>query len=127
MKFSLFAHMDRSAADETYTALYRDFVELCQLADAGGFVTIWTGEHHGMDFTITPNPFLPLIDLAHHTRNVRLGTGAAIAPYWHPIRLAGEAAMAAWEQAAELYQGTAFGSASLIWLLRSLQGEQVDP
>jgi alkanesulfonate monooxygenase SsuD/methylene tetrahydromethanopterin reductase-like flavin-dependent oxidoreductase (luciferase family) len=47
-----------------------------------------------MEFTIAPNPFITLVDLAHHTRNVRLGTGTVIAPFWHPIRLAGEAAMA---------------------------------
>ena len=49
--------------------------------------TIWTGEHHGMDFTIAPNPFLNLIDLARQTKNIRLGTGTIIAPFWHPIRL----------------------------------------
>ena len=54
---------------------------------------IWTGEHHGMDFTIAPNPFLSLVDLARRTKNVRLGTGTVIAPFWHPIKLAGEAAM----------------------------------
>jgi alkanesulfonate monooxygenase SsuD/methylene tetrahydromethanopterin reductase-like flavin-dependent oxidoreductase (luciferase family) len=47
-----------------------------------------------MEFTISPNPFLPLVDLAHHTKNVRLGTGTVIAPFWHPIKLAGEAAAA---------------------------------
>ena len=55
---------------------------------------IWTGEHHGMEFTIAPNPFITLVDLAHHTKNVRLGTGTVIAPFWHPIKLAGEAASA---------------------------------
>lgn len=54
---------------------------------------VWTGEHHGMDFTIAPNPFLNLIDLAHQTQNIRLGTGTIVAPFWHPIKLAGEAAM----------------------------------
>ena len=54
---------------------------------------IWTGEHHGMDFTIAPNPFINLADLARRTKNVRLGTGTVIAPFWHPIKLAGEAAM----------------------------------
>ena len=54
---------------------------------------VWTGEHHGMDFTIAPNPFLNLVDLARQTKNVRLGTGTIIAPFWHPIRLAVEAAM----------------------------------
>ena len=46
-----------------------------------------------MDFTIAPNPFINLADLARRTKNVRLGTGTVVAPFWHPIKLAGEAAM----------------------------------
>ena len=45
-----------------------------------------------MEFTIAPNPFLSIVDLAHHTKNVKLGTGTVVAPFWHPIKLAGEAA-----------------------------------
>jgi len=69
-------------------------LELCRMADEGGMSAIWTGEHHGMSFTIAPNPLLNLVDLARRTKNVRLGTGTVIAPFWHPIKLAGEAAMA---------------------------------
>lgn len=94
MKFSLFIHMERVSADEDQKRLYDEMTALCQIADEGGMHAIWTGEHHGMNFTIAPNPFLNLVDLAHRTRNVRLGTGTVIAPFWHPIRLAGEAAMA---------------------------------
>ena len=94
MEFSLFAHMDRMDAGQAHPALYADFIELCKMADQGGMRAIWTGEHHAMDFTITPNPFTTLVDLSHHTENVRLGTGTVIVPFWHPIRLAGEAAMA---------------------------------
>lgn len=93
MKFSLFLHMERTDESQTYEQLYKDFIELAQIADQGGMHAVWTGEHHGMNFTIAPNPFLNLIDLANHTQNVRLGTGTVIAPFWHPIRLAGEAAM----------------------------------
>ena len=92
MEFSLFAHMERLGPDDPHDILYQDFIKLCQMADQGGMRAVWTGEHHGMEFTIAPNPFLPLIDLAHHTKNLRLGTGTVIAPFWHPIRLAGEAA-----------------------------------
>lgn len=94
MKFSLFVHMERVNADEPQQRLYEEMIELCQIADNGGMHAIWTGEHHGMNFTIAPNPFLNLVDLAHRTKNVRLGTGNVVAPFWHPIRLAGEAAMA---------------------------------
>lgn len=93
MKFSLFAHMERISPEEDQKQLYDEFIELCKIADRGGMHAVWTGEHHGMNFTISPNPFLNLIDVARHTENVRLGTGTVIAPFWHPIRLAGEAAM----------------------------------
>ncbi|WP_224813537.1 LLM class flavin-dependent oxidoreductase [Hasllibacter sp. MH4015] len=93
MRFSLFVHMERTAPDQDQRVLYEEFVELAKMADKGGMHAVWTGEHHGMDFTVAPNPFLNLIDLAHQTEHVRLGTGTIIAPFWHPIRLAGEAAM----------------------------------
>lgn len=93
MRFSLFIHMERVSDQETQKQLYEEMLELCQIADRGGMYAIWTGEHHGMNFTIAPNPFLTLSDLANKTQNVRLGTGTVVAPFWHPIKLAGEAAM----------------------------------
>lgn len=93
MKFSLFVHMERLNADQTHQSLYDEFIALCEIADRGGMHAIWTGEHHAMDFTIAPNPFVNIADLARRTKNVRLGTGTVIAPFWHPIKLAGEAAM----------------------------------
>ncbi len=93
MKLSLFVHMERLNAAQSHAELYREFIELCEMADAGGLHAVWTGEHHGMDFTIAPNPFISIADLARRTRNVRLGTGTVVAPFWHPLKLAGEAAM----------------------------------
>ncbi len=93
MKFSLFAHMERQNPQQEHTELHEQFLTLCKMADKGGMRAIWTGEHHGMEFTIAPNPFLSLVDIATHTKHVKLGTGTIIAPFWHPIKLAGEAAM----------------------------------
>lgn len=93
MKFSLFVHMERLDASQDHKQLYDEFIALCEIADRGGMHAIWTGEHHAMDFTIAPNPFVNIADLARRTSNVRLGTGTVIAPFWHPIKLAGEAAM----------------------------------
>lgn len=93
MKFSLFVHMERLDADQSQESLYEEFVKLCEIADRGGMHAIWTGEHHGMDFTIAPNPFITIADLARRTKTARLGTGTVVAPFWHPIKLAGEAAM----------------------------------
>ena len=94
MEFSLFAHMERLTPEQTHERLHSEFVELCRMADDARMRAVWTGEHHGMDFTITPNPLLALVDLANHTSHVKLGTGTIIAPFWHPIKLAGEAALA---------------------------------
>ena len=93
MDFSLFAHMERLAPHQDHHYLYEEFLSLCTMADEGGMRAIWTGEHHGMEFTIAPNPFLTITDVARHTKNVRLGTGTIVVPFWHPIKLAGEAAM----------------------------------
>jgi alkanesulfonate monooxygenase SsuD/methylene tetrahydromethanopterin reductase-like flavin-dependent oxidoreductase (luciferase family) len=94
MDFSLFAHMERLTPDQDHATLRTELIELAKLADDGGMRAVWTGEHHGMDFTIAPNPFLTLVDLSNHTKNVQLGTGTIVAPFWHPIKLAGEAAAA---------------------------------
>ena len=112
MKFSLFAHMERLTAEQEHTVLHEQFLELCKIADQGGMRAIWTGEHHGMEFTIAPNPFISITDIARHTRHVKLGTGTVIAPFWHPIKLAGEAAMTDLVTGGRLELGIARGAYS---------------
>ena len=93
MKFSLFVHMERFDRNQTHAGLFRELEELVRIAEQGGMETAWIGEHHAMEFTIAPNPFVNLAYLAARTERIRLGTGTVIAPFWHPIKLAGEAAM----------------------------------
>ena len=54
MKFSLFAHMERTNQQQSYADMYDEFLGLCQLADQGGMRAIWTGEHHCMDIYYNP-------------------------------------------------------------------------
>jgi len=96
--------------EEEHVALYENFLSLCRMADEGGMRAIWTGEHHGMEFTIAPNPFITIADIAHQTKNVKLGTGTIISPFWHPIRLAGEAAMTDLVTGGRLEMGIARGA-----------------
>lgn len=112
MDFSLFAHMERLAPDQDHQTLYEDFLSLCTMADDGGMRAIWTGEHHGMEFTIAPNPFITITDIARCTKQVKLGTGTVIAPFWHPIKLAGEAAMTDLVTGGRLEMGIARGAYS---------------
>ncbi|HEV2550248.1 MAG TPA: LLM class flavin-dependent oxidoreductase [Stellaceae bacterium] len=68
-------------------------LELVQIAEEGGFDIAWTPEHHTIELTIAPNPFSILTYWAAHTKTIRLGTAVVVAPYWHPLRVAGEAAL----------------------------------
>ena len=52
MKFSLFVHMIRDNPEQSYTKLYEDFIELCQIADQSEMRAIWTGEHHEVWYKI---------------------------------------------------------------------------
>jgi alkanesulfonate monooxygenase SsuD/methylene tetrahydromethanopterin reductase-like flavin-dependent oxidoreductase (luciferase family) len=53
---------------------------------------ICPSDHHALEMTIAPNPFLILTWWATHTEKIGLGTAVVVAPYWNPIDLAGEAA-----------------------------------
>ena len=74
MKFSLFVHMIRDNPEQSYTKLYEDFIELCQMADQSEMRAIWTGEHHAMNYAIAPNPFITIADLCRYTKKIKLGT-----------------------------------------------------
>jgi len=93
MKFQLAINMERMADDIDMKDVALHTLEMVQKADEGGFQIVWAAEHHALEMTIAPNPFQLLTWWATHTDNIRLGTAVAVAAYWHPIKLAGEAAM----------------------------------
>lgn len=93
MKFAVSLSMERFSPETPMKTVLGNMLELVKLADAGGFETLWTSEHHTIECTISPNPFTVLTWLAQHTDQIRLGTATLVAPYWTPIRLAGEAAL----------------------------------
>ncbi len=92
MKFHLAINLERMNESMPMTDVTRHTLEMVQRADRGGFKIVWAAEHHALEMTIAPNPFQILTWLAQHTENIRLGTAVAVAAYWNPINLAGEAA-----------------------------------
>ncbi len=92
MKFQLAINLERLDDGLQMPDVARHTLEMVQMADRGGFNIVWSAEHHALEMTIAPNPFQILTWWAGHTDRIRLGTAVAVAPYWHPIRLAGEAA-----------------------------------
>lgn len=94
MKFQIAINMERMDSSLDMRTVRDHTLDMVKLADQGGFEIVWAAEHHAMEMTIAPNPFQILTWWAGHTEKIRLGTAVAVAPYWSPIRLAGEAAMA---------------------------------
>ena len=92
MKFQLAVNLERMDDNMKMSDVARHTIEMVQMAEQGGFDIVWSAEHHALEMTIAPNPFQILTWWANHTDTIRLGTAVAVAAYWHPINLAGEAA-----------------------------------
>lgn len=92
MKFHLAINMERIDDTLDMKDVAKHTLEMVQMADQGGFRIAWAAEHHALEMTIAPNPFSILTWWAGHTNDIRLGTAVIAAPYWHPIKAAGEAA-----------------------------------
>ena len=93
MKFQIAINLERMDDVIDMRDVARHTLEMVQMADEAGFTIAWAAEHHALEMTIAPNPFQILTWWAMHTERIRLGTAVAVAAYWHPINLAGEAAM----------------------------------
>ena len=93
MKFQLAINLERMDDSLDMNDVARHTLEMVKMADEAGFDVAWAAEHHALEMTIAPNPFQILTWWASQTDRIRLGTAVAVAAYWHPINLAGEAAM----------------------------------
>jgi len=93
MKFAVAINMERFDPGRRMDDVMREVLHLVQMADRAGFETAWAAEHHTIESIISPNPLTLLTWWAQHTERIRLGAATVVAPYWDPIRLAGEAAL----------------------------------
>ncbi|MEO1600543.1 MAG: LLM class flavin-dependent oxidoreductase [Pseudomonadota bacterium] len=93
MKFHLAINLERLDPGTDMRAVRDHTLEMVRMADRAGFEIVWAAEHHALEMTIAPNPFQLLTWWAGATERIRLGVGVVNASYWHPIRLAGEAAL----------------------------------
>jgi alkanesulfonate monooxygenase SsuD/methylene tetrahydromethanopterin reductase-like flavin-dependent oxidoreductase (luciferase family) len=92
VKFQLAINLERMDDTLDMKDVARHTLEMVQMADRGGFHIVWSAEHHALEMTIAPNPFSLLAWWATNTDRIRLGTACVAAAYWHPIKVAGEAA-----------------------------------
>ncbi len=68
--------------------VWRDELELADLAEPLGYDSVWTVEHHFTDYMLAPNPMQFLTWMAARTERVRLGSMVAVLPWQDPLRLA---------------------------------------
>jgi alkanesulfonate monooxygenase SsuD/methylene tetrahydromethanopterin reductase-like flavin-dependent oxidoreductase (luciferase family) len=66
--------MERWDDQVSHRQLFENLTELTLMAEAGGFSTVWIGEHHSMEYTISPSP-MPLLARTSPGRPPRSGWG----------------------------------------------------
>jgi alkanesulfonate monooxygenase SsuD/methylene tetrahydromethanopterin reductase-like flavin-dependent oxidoreductase (luciferase family) len=74
---------------------YGEVLDQVAAAEAMGYDAVWFAEHHvGAMRGRLPNPLLLITRAADRTRRIRLGPAVLLTPYYHPLRLAEDVAMA---------------------------------
>ncbi len=92
-----------------WTQVYGETVDFASHIDAAGFEGIWVPEHHGAEDGYCPAPNIALAAIAARTNKIRLGSGIALAPLYHPLRFAEECAMLDILSGGRLEMGLAIG------------------
>lgn len=95
MKFGYFANIHDPTRSRDYSTMIGELRELAEFLDDAGFDVLWLPEHHFSVWgrEMLGNPLLMAADLAARTKRIRLGLGAAIITFWHPLRLAEDVAL----------------------------------
>src|SRR5713226_7094959 len=72
---------------------YRDALEEVERGEELGFDSVWMEEHHSVVNHYWPSPLPVLAGFATRTSRMILGTDILVAPFYHPARLAEDAAL----------------------------------
>jgi alkanesulfonate monooxygenase SsuD/methylene tetrahydromethanopterin reductase-like flavin-dependent oxidoreductase (luciferase family) len=94
-------------------ALYQEVIADCRFGQALGYDTAWMLEHHFSDYFPTPSPLLFMAHVAAHCPGLSFGSSVLVAPWYHPLRLAGEIAMLSTLCTGNLYIGVGRGTAKM--------------
>ncbi|NUS57115.1 MAG: LLM class flavin-dependent oxidoreductase [Streptomycetaceae bacterium] len=83
-----------AAFGRTGQEVYAAALDMIAWADEHGFARVTFGEHHQSPDGYISNPLLVAAAVGGRTRTVRVRISALLAPLYHPLRLAEEAAVA---------------------------------
>jgi alkanesulfonate monooxygenase SsuD/methylene tetrahydromethanopterin reductase-like flavin-dependent oxidoreductase (luciferase family) len=81
--------LSKLADADFYTAMF----EQIEYLDQTGFDTIWTTEHHFVDDGYLSSVMPMLAAMAARTKRVKVGSFVLLGPFYHPLRLAEDAAL----------------------------------
>ncbi len=76
----------------SFRDLYRDSLAQAEIAEQLGFDSIWLTEHHFTDDGYLPALMPAAAAVAARTTRVGIGTYVLLAPFYHPLKLAEDAA-----------------------------------
>jgi alkanesulfonate monooxygenase SsuD/methylene tetrahydromethanopterin reductase-like flavin-dependent oxidoreductase (luciferase family) len=79
--------------ETSYAEVYEETLDLARRAEAAGFDSVWLTEHHFFDDGYLPSPLPFAAAVARETETIEIGTAVALAPLYHPVRLAEDAAV----------------------------------
>src|SRR5438552_8809593 len=88
---------------------YKEALEEVTRAEELGFDSVWMEEHHAVTNHYWPSPLPVLAGFATRTSSVLLGTEILVAPFYHSVRLAEDAAMIDVMSAGQFVLGAAIG------------------
>jgi len=94
MRFGLFLLFEWPGPERAFPAMYQELLQQVEYAEEQGFEVVWLAEHHFVSYSASPQPLMFAIKAATRTRTIRFGTGVLVLPFYHPLRVAGEVAMA---------------------------------
>ena len=73
--------------------LYAQILDVVNWSEDAGFDGAWVPEHHLAEDSYMPSPLIALTAMAARTKRVKLGSGIALAPLYHPVRFAEDCAV----------------------------------
>ena len=94
MRFSFFTVQDHyPGRPRTVAGLYQTVIALAERAEALGYDTFFSAEHHFHEYGVVPNPAVLLAAIAQRTTRLRLGSAIATLPFHNPVNVAEAYAM----------------------------------
>jgi alkanesulfonate monooxygenase SsuD/methylene tetrahydromethanopterin reductase-like flavin-dependent oxidoreductase (luciferase family) len=73
--------------------VFKEVVEEITYAEELGFDSVWLPEHHFATPGLLGNPITLAAAVSQRTRRIKLGLGAVVLPFHHPLRLAEDTAL----------------------------------